>query len=41
MSIFIEALNRKYKAGKITKAKLDEMLGAKQITQEEYNYIVL
>ncbi|MEG0775297.1 MAG: XkdX family protein [Clostridium sp.] len=36
----IEALNRKYKAGKLAIEKLDEMLANNQITQEEYNYIV-
>ena len=39
MSIFVESLKRLYAAGKITQAKLDELLAAGKISQDEYSYI--
>lgn len=40
MSTFVESLKRLYAAGKITTAKLDELLASGKISQEEYNYII-
>lgn len=40
MSTFVESLRRLYKAGKITKKKLDDLLDEGKITQDEYDYII-
>lgn len=40
MSTLVESLRRLYKAGRVTDAKLKSMVKKKQITQEEYEYIV-
>jgi hypothetical protein len=40
MRTFVESLKRLYKAGRITKEKLDSFLASGKITQEEYNYIL-
>lgn len=39
MSVFVESLKRLYKKGRITVAKLQELLNDGKISQEEYNYI--
>ena len=40
MSTFVESLKRLYSAKRITKKKLNSLLKANKITQEEYNYII-
>ena len=40
MSTFVESLRRLYKAGKIMKKKLDDLLDEGKITQDEYDYII-
>ena len=40
MRILVESLKRLYKKGKVTKKKLQEMVDAGTITQDEYNYII-
>ena len=39
MRTLVESLKRLYKKGKVTKKKLQEMVDAGTITQDEYNYI--
>lgn len=39
MTQFVESLARLYKANKIDKNKLKELLNAKKINQREYDYI--
>lgn len=40
MSQFVESLYRLYKADKINKIKLDELLSSKKINKQEYDYII-
>ena len=40
MSDFVESLRRLYKAGRVTLAKLQQMMAQGKITEEEYNYII-
>lgn len=40
MSTFVESLKRLYAAERITVQKLDDLLAAEKINQEEYNYII-
>lgn len=40
MRTLVESLKRLYKKGKVTKKKLQEMVDAGTITQEEYDYII-
>ncbi|MBE5899504.1 MAG: XkdX family protein [Lachnospiraceae bacterium] len=40
MRTLVESLKRLYKKGKVTKKKLQEMVDAGTITQDEYNYII-
>ena len=40
MSRLVESFKRLYKAGRVTKEKLDDLLEKGVITQEEYNYII-
>ena len=40
MRTFVESLKRLYKAGRISRAKLEEFLSEGKISQEEFNYIV-
>lgn len=39
MTQFVESLARLYKANKIDKNKLKELLNTKKINQQEYDYI--
>lgn len=40
MRTLVESLKRLYGKGKVTKKKLQEMVDAGTITQEEYDYII-
>lgn len=40
MRTLVESLKRLYKKGKVTKKKLQEMVDAGTITQDEYNYVI-
>lgn len=40
MRTLVESLKRLYKKDKVTKKKLQEMVDAGTITQDEYNYII-
>ena len=39
-STLVESLKRLYSKGRVTKAKLQAMVKAETITQEEYGYII-
>ncbi len=40
MRTLVESLKRLYRKDKVTKKKLQEMVDAGTITQDEYNYII-
>ena len=40
MNQFVESLCRLYKADKVDKKKLDELLSSKKINKQEYDYII-
>ena len=40
MTQFVESLYRLYKAKRINKEKIDDLLSSKKISQQEYDYII-